>query len=242
MLIYPAIDLIDGRAVRLYQGDYAKQTTFGDPAGFAVKFAQAGAKYLHVVDLDGAKAGAPRNMDSVRAIRSAAPDMFIELGGGIRDENAVIACLDSGVNRVILGTAALRNPAFVREMALRYPGNVAVGVDARDGRVAIEGWTDTSDTDSIEFCKAMRDIGIRNIIYTDISKDGAGKGTNIEVYKTLAEIDGLDITASGGVSSLSDIEALCGLGLYAAIIGKALYTGGIDLAEALKFAGAKDKN
>jgi len=236
MLIYPAIDLIGGDAVRLYQGDYNKQSTFGDPVGFAVAFRSAGAKYLHVVDLDGAKAGAPRNLDSVKAIRAAVPDMFIELGGGIRDEQAAARYFDLGIDRVILGTAALKNQTFAREMAARYPDSIAVGIDARDGRVAIEGWTDNSDTDSIEFCSAMRNIGVRNIIYTDISKDGAGQGTNIEVYKTLAKIEGLDITASGGISSLSDIETLRDMNLYAAIIGKALYTGDVDLAEALAAA------
>lgn len=236
MHLFPAIDIIGGKAVRLFQGDYNKQETFGDdPAAFARGFEEAGASHLHLVDLDGAKEGGPRNFDTVRAIL-AQTALFAELGGGIRDEATVEQCFAAGIGRVILGTAALRDPTFTRAMARKYGEKIAVGVDAREGKVAIEGWLKTSDTDSLTFCKEMRDSGVKYIIYTDISKDGAGTGTNLEVYETLSQIDGLNITASGGVSSLEDIRALREMGLYAAILGKALYTGKLDLAEALQEA------
>lgn len=237
MFIYPAIDLIDGRAVRLFQGDYTKQQVFDDnPAAVAVRFAEAGAQYLHLVDLDGAKDGELRNFEMVRAIKAAVPGIFIELGGGIRDEAAVSRCFEAGINRVILGTAALKKPVFTKNMIARYGESIAVGVDARDGRVAVGGWLDTSDIDSVEFCKEMCEIGVRHIIYTDISRDGAENGANLKIYKILSDINGLSFTASGGVSSLEDVAALREIGLYAAIVGKALYTSAIDLAEAIETA------
>ncbi len=237
MKLFPAIDILGGRAVRLFQGDYARQQTFGDdPAAFARGFAQAGASCLHLVDLDGAKEGAPRNFDTVRTILQST-SLFAELGGGIRDETAVEQCFAAGVGRVILGTAALREPAFTRAMAKKYGGHIAVGVDARDGKVAVEGWLQTSDVDSFDFCREMRDIGVSYIIYTDIAKDGTGAGPNLAAYQKLAGIEGLYITASGGVSTLEDIRALRGMGLYAAILGRALYTGAVDLKEALAAAG-----
>ena len=238
MILFPAIDIIGGNAVRLFQGDYTKQQVFGDdPAGFALRFYTSGARHLHVVDLDGAKSGFPCNFDLIKTIKASVPGLFIELGGGIRTEAAVESCFEAGINRVILGTSALRDPAFTKSMAAKYGDGLAVGVDARDGKVAVEGWLDTSETDSIRFCKEMRDIGVEYIIYTDISRDGAEQGANLEIYRTLSEIEGLNITASGGVSSLKDIAALRDIGLYAAIIGKALYTGAIDLAEAIKYTG-----
>lgn len=237
MLIFPAIDLIDGQVVRLYQGDYAQKQVFGsNPAAFAKNFAQQGATCLHLVDLDGAKAGAMRNFAVVQAIATAAPSLFIELGGGIRDEETVQRCLSAGVKRVILGTAALKNPAFTRRMLEKYGSAIAIGVDARDGRVATEGWLDTSDIDSLAFCREMRANGAEYIIYTDISRDGAGKGANLAIYEKLSAIEGLNITASGGVSTLDDIAALRAMELYAAIVGKALYTGAVTLPEALKLA------
>lgn len=241
MNIFPAIDLIGGKAVRLFQGDYNKQQTFGDdPAAFAQDFEAKGAKYIHLVDLDGAKEGGPRNFDTVRDIL-AKTGLFAELGGGIRDEAAVEQCFAVGVGRVILGTAALKDPAFTRAMVKKHGDKIAVGVDARDGKVAIEGWLQTSDVDSIDFCKQMRDIGVKYIIYTDISKDGAGAGTNLAVYETLSAIQGLHITASGGVSSLSDIKALREMGLWAAILGRALYTGILNLSEAIAAAGIQEE-
>jgi phosphoribosylformimino-5-aminoimidazole carboxamide ribotide isomerase len=240
MVIFPAIDIIGGNVVRLFQGDYSKQQTFGDnPADFALRFYTAGARHLHLVDLDGAKAGVLQNFETARAIKAAVPDMFIELGGGIRSEAAVENCFEAGIDRVILGTSALKDPRFTQKMVAEYGGKIAVGIDARDGKVAIDGWLATSDTDSVSFCKEMRNTGVRHIIYTDISRDGAGQGANLEIYKTLAEIEGIDITASGGVTSLGDVAALCGIGLYAAIIGKALYTGAIDLTDAIMTAESK---
>lgn len=236
MILFPAIDIIGGKAVRLFQGDYNKQETFGDdPAAFALGFEKAGATHLHLVDLDGAKEGGPRNFGTVRTILSKT-SLFAELGGGIRDEATVEQCFEAGLGRVILGTAALRDPAFTRAMANKHGDKIAVGVDAREGKVAIEGWLKTSDTDSITFCKEIRDSGVKHIIYTDISKDGAGAGTNLNAYETLSQIEGLQVTASGGVSSLGDICALRDMGLYAAILGKALYTGALDLAQALEVA------
>jgi phosphoribosylformimino-5-aminoimidazole carboxamide ribotide isomerase len=234
MLIFPAIDILGGKAVRLFQGDYSKSRVFGDdPSAFAVAFARAGASHLHLVDLDGAREGAPRNLEAVRAVRAAAPGLFIELGGGIRGEADIELCFGAGVNRVIIGTSALRDPEFTRRALLSYGDAAAIGVDARDGRVAVSGWLETSDTDSIDFCRRMLDCGARHIIYTDISRDGASAGPNLEVYRRLSEIEGLCVTASGGISSPGDIAALGGLGLYAAIIGTAIYTGAVDLAAAV---------
>lgn len=236
MLIYPAIDLLGGKAVRLYQGDYNKVDVFGDdPAVFAGEFAKAGAQYLHVVDLDGARDGKPKNFESIQKIAKAT-GMFVELGGGIRDTESVKNSFDAGIDRVILGTSALKDPDFTRAMVQQYGGKIAVGVDARDGKVAVEGWLDTSDVDSFAFCKEMHAIGVEHIIYTDISRDGTGHGANLEAYKRLSSIEGLHITASGGVSSLEDIKALKELGLYAAILGKALYTGAVDLRQAVEVA------
>lgn len=240
MLIFPAIDLLEGRVVRLYQGDYDQNEVYGDdPAAFAAQFAAAGARQLHVVDLNGAKAGKPQNFEAVQSI-CAATDMLVELGGGVRNEETVEQCLAAGVGRVILGTAALKDPVFTKRMAAQYGGKIAVGVDARDGKVAIEGWLATSEVDSFAFCREMLEIGVEYIIYTDIARDGTGKGANLEAYQRLCEIKGLNITASGGVSTLSDIVALRDMGLYAAILGKALYTGAVDLAVAVKTAAGEE--
>ncbi|MDL2293472.1 1-(5-phosphoribosyl)-5-[(5-phosphoribosylamino)methylideneamino]imidazole-4-carboxamide isomerase [Ruminococcaceae bacterium OttesenSCG-928-D13] len=236
MHIFPAIDMMGGRVVRLFQGDYGKNEVYGDdPLEFAGLFKKSGAAFLHLVDLDGAKAGELRNFGHVKRITENV-DCFCELGGGIRDEAAVERCLEAGIGRVILGTAALRDPDFTRRMAEKYPDQIAVGVDARDGRVAVEGWLETSDTDSLDFCLRMRDSGVRYVIYTDISRDGAQRGANLAVYEKLADIEGLNVTASGGVSSIDDIVALRDMGMYAAILGKALYTGTINLDEAIRVA------
>ncbi len=239
MILLPAIDLIDGQVVRLFQGDYAQKETYGsDPAAFAQQFEQAGATQLHLVDLDGAKAGKPCNGAAVQAITQTTA-LEVELGGGIRSEESVEAAFAMGVRRVILGTSALKDPAFTKKMVRRYGARIAVGVDARCGKVAVEGWLATSETDSLSFCREMREIGVENIIYTDISRDGAGQGTNLDIYRQLSQIPGLTITASGGVSSLGDIVALRDMGVQAAIVGKALYTGAVDLKEALRVAGQK---
>ncbi|NCC06534.1 MAG: 1-(5-phosphoribosyl)-5-[(5-phosphoribosylamino)methylideneamino]imidazole-4-carboxamide isomerase [Clostridia bacterium] len=236
MDIYPAIDLKNKQAVRLTQGDYNKVEIFGDsPAAFAKEFAEKGAKFLHVVDLDGAKDGELSNYDAIKEILSDT-DMFIEVGGGIRDEKRIESYLSIGVGRVILGTAALNNFAFLLQMVKKYGDKIAVGVDAKDGFVATDGWLNVSKVDSVEFCRRVRDIGVKSVIYTDISKDGAMQGTNLEIYKTLSEIKGLDITASGGISSMSEITALKNMGTKAAIVGKAIYLGALDLSEVIKTA------
>jgi len=236
MYIIPAIDLLGGKVVRLFQGDYEKRRVFGeDPAAFAKLFYDSGARWLHVVDLDGARAGSLQNLDSVGRIIEAVPGMQVELGGGIRDEDAFIRCLETGVSRVILGTAALRDRPFVERMAKEHEDALAVGVDARNSLVAVEGWLSDTDTDSVAFCKEMLYIGVKHIIYTDISKDGAGAGANLSVYRRLTgEIKGVCFTAAGGVSSLDEIAELKKMGMYAAILGSALYTGVVNLAEAIK--------
>lgn len=236
MILFPAIDLLGGKVVRLYQGDFEKKQEFGDdPIAFAKQFEQAGATHLHVVDLDGAKAGNPQNFGVARQIAEET-GLFVELGGGIRDAAAVRRCISAGIDRVILGTSALRNPVFAQEMVAQYGDKIAVGVDARDGFVAVEGWLSTSEVESISFCAEMHRRGVKHIIYTDISKDGTGTGTNLEAYRKLAEIEGLEVTASGGVTTLDDIAALRDMGLYGAILGSALYKGSLKLDEALRAA------
>ena len=226
MQIFPAIDLKDKQVVRLTQGDYGKVEVYGqDPAAAARGFAAQGAKYLHVVDLDGAKDGALSNFDAVSAI-IAATGMFVEVGGGIRDEARVRAYLEQGAGRVILGTAALRDFAFLQR------------VDAKDGFVATDGWLNVSRTQGVDFCRRVYEAGVRNVIYTDIARDGAMQGTNLSVYETLArEVPGLGVTASGGISSLSEIRALAAMGTKAAIVGKAVYTGALALPDMLAAAG-----
>ena len=238
MKILPAIDIRDGRAVRLLRGDYDKMTVYDDdPVSVAKGFAECGAKYLHVVDLDGAKDGETSNFDLISRI-IAASDMFVEVGGGIRDEERIRRYIDAGVGRVILGTIAAKDPAFVEEMVKKYGEKIAVGVDAKDGKVAVSGWLETTELDSFEFCEKMRDIGVRSIIYTDISKDGAMTGTNIEAYEKLAEIEGLDIVASGGICSEEEIVKLGSI-TWDAILGKSLYDGVLDLSKCLVLAGAQ---
>ncbi|NLL91272.1 MAG: 1-(5-phosphoribosyl)-5-[(5-phosphoribosylamino)methylideneamino]imidazole-4-carboxamide isomerase [Ruminococcaceae bacterium] len=234
MFIFPAIDLIEGQVVRLYQGDYDKKKVYSDdPLSCVKRFYDDSARCLHMIDLDGAKMGKQRNFDVVRGIAETYPDMLIELGGGIRNIDTVEQCLEAGVKRVILGTSALKDIEFTSKMLREKSEQVAIGVDARDNKVAVEGWTETSDQDSIDFCFRMRDLGAKYIIYTDISKDGAGKGTNLDIYERLSRIEGLEITASGGVTTLEEISILREMGIYAAIIGKALYTGDIILKDAL---------
>ena len=233
MLIFPAIDLVQGKAVRLYKGDYAQMTVYSeDPPALARDFYDAGATCLHLVDLEGAKNGDTPNLDTVRAIREAAP-LFIELGGGIRSMAAARTYLDAGIDRVILGTAAVTDPDFLREAVDTFGEKIAVGVDIRDGRVAIRGWLEESGRDAFDFCREMQEAGVKTLICTDISKDGAMQGTNRALYGELSKALALNITASGGVSSIADVKALRALDLYGAIIGKAYYTGAIDLRAAL---------
>ena len=229
MQIFPAIDLSGGQVVRLYQGDYDQMTVYGsDPCAVAREFIAAGAKYLHVVDLDGAKDGTLANFESIAAIAKQG-GLYIEVGGGIRTEERTRQYLDLGVGRCILGTIAVKDFDFTARMAQKYGDKIAVGVDARDGYVAINGWKELSRETGIEFCRRLRDVGVKTVIYTDISRDGAEKGTNLELYRELAKIEGLNITASGGVSSLEELKELQTIGTHASILGKALYTGRLDL-------------
>ena len=233
MQIFPAIDLSGGQVVRLYQGDYDQMTVYGqNPCAAARTFLEAGAKYLHLVDLDGARDGTTANFDSIAAIARQG-GLYIEVGGGIRTEDRIRQYLDLGVGRCILGTIAVKDFTFTERMAQKYGGRIAVGVDARDGYVAVNGWKELSRERGVDFCRRLRDAGVRTVIYTDISRDGAEQGTNLEVYRELADISGLDITASGGVSSLEELRALWDMGTRAAILGKALYTGRLDLKTVL---------
>lgn len=236
MLIFPAIDLYGGKAVRLYKGDYAQMTVYNDdPLAVARDFRAAGATHLHVVDLEGARDGGTPNLQTITAL-AREEGLFVEVGGGIRSIEVVDRYLAAGVDRVILGTAAVKDPAFLKEALARYGEKIAVGVDIRDGLVAIKGWTEVSEWDAMDFCATMQELGVSTIICTDISKDGAMKGANHELYRTLAERFSLQIIASGGVSSIEDVERLAAKGLYGAIIGKAYYTGAISLSRAIEVA------
>ena len=229
MQIFPAIDLRGGQVVRLYQGDYDKMTVYGqDPCAVARDFIAAGAKYLHVVDLDGAKDGTLANFETIAAIARQG-GLYIEVGGGIRTEDRIGQYLDLGVGRCILGTVAVKDFAFTARMARKYGDRIAVGVDARDGYVAINGWKELSSERGVDFCRRLLNAGVGTVIYTDISRDGAEQGTNLDLYRELAEIRGLHVTASGGVSSLEELKELRAIGTHAAILGKALYTGRLDL-------------
>ena len=236
MLIFPAIDLYAGKAVRLYKGDYAQMTVYSeDPPALAADFAARGARCLHLVDLEGARDGGTPNLETVRRIVSGS-SLFTELGGGVRSMAVLERYLNAGVDRVILGTAAVSDPAFLREALRSFGDGVAVGVDIRDGFVAIKGWTEKSALEPFAFCGVLQALGVRTLICTDVSRDGAMQGANRELYRALAERFSMDIIASGGVSSLEDVRALRALGLYGAIIGKAYYTGAIDLREAIEVA------
>ena len=237
MQIFPAIDLSGGQVVRLYQGDYDRMTVYGaDPCAIARDFLAAGAKYLHVVDLDGAKDGTLANFESIAAIAGQG-GLYIEVGGGIRTEERIRQYLELGVGRCILGSIAVKDFDFTARMAQKYGDKIAVGVDTRDGYVAINGWKELSSETGIEFCQRLRDAGVQTVIYTDISRDGAEKGTNLELYRELAKIEGLNITASGGVSSLEELKELQTIGTHAAILGKALYTGRLDLKTVIEEVG-----
>ena len=236
MKIFPAIDLYEGKAVRLLKGDYAQMTVYNeDPLAVARDFAAAGATCLHLVDLEGAKNGDTPNLETVKHIVENT-DLFTEIGGGIRSMQTVNTYLCAGVDRVILGTAAVCDPAFLREALATWGERIAVGVDIRDGKVAIKGWTETAEKEAMDFCRELEALGVRTVICTDISRDGAMQGTNHALYRTMSEQLSLDIVASGGVSSLGDVEQLAATGLYGAIIGKAYYTGAIDLRRAIEVA------
>lgn len=236
MHIFPAIDLLGGKAVRLYKGDYNQVTVYNeDPVQVARDFVQAGAKFLHLIDLDGAKSGSPTNLDTIRRIVSST-DLFVEVGGGIRSIETVDTYLSIGVSRVILGTAAVKNEDFLREALVKYGDKIAVGVDLQDGFVAIHGWTERSDLTAGAFFAHMQELGVKTIICTDISRDGAMQGTNCELYRRLGDTYKIDLIASGGVSSMDDVKALRQMELYGAIIGKAYYVGAINLKEAIEVA------
>ena len=236
MLIFPAIDLYDKKAVRLYKGDYAQMTVYSEnPLEVAKSFKAAGAEYIHMVDLEGAKDGTTPNFDIVASVAKES-GLKVEIGGGIRDEETVQKYIDLGVERVILGTAAVTDDAFLRKMVEKYKEAIAVGVDLKDGYVAIKGWTEKSALTADEFFAHLSDIGVKTVICTDISKDGAMQGTNRELYKELSEKYTMDIVASGGVSSIEDIKALREMNLYGAILGKAYYIGAVDLKEAVEVA------
>ncbi len=241
MILYPAIDLKEGRCVRLVQGDMAQAKVFNDdPAAQAVTFEDQGFSWLHVVDLDGAFAGAPRNAAAVDAIL-ARVTVPVQLGGGIRDMKTLEAWLAKGIARVIIGTAAVRDPAFVREAARRHPGRIAVGIDAKDGRVAVEGWAQTSSMTAEELGRRFEDAGVAAIIYTDIARDGILKGLNVEMTLALAQAVEIPVIASGGLASIEDVHRLlqpdCAL-IAGAITGRALYDGRIDPRAALKAIAA----
>lgn len=236
MNIFPAIDLYEKKAVRLLKGDYAKMTVYSEnPVEIAKDFENSGARFLHIVDLEGAKTGDTPNIETIKNIVKNT-NLFTEVGGGIRSVDTVEKYLNIGVNRVILGTAAVTDENFLRTAAKKYNEKIAVGVDIKDGFAAIKGWTSVSEFTCFEFCEKMCKIGVKTIICTDISKDGAMQGTNVELYKELSEKFDIDIIASGGVSSIDDIKKLKNLGIYGAIIGKAYYTGAISIKEAIEVA------
>lgn len=236
MNIFPAIDLFEGKAVRLFKGDYSCMTVYSDnPLNIARDFEQKGARFIHMVDLEGAKNGTTPNIEVVKQIAQNT-SLFCEIGGGIRSAETVEKYLNCGVDRVILGTAAVENEEFLKSAVEKYGDKIAVGADVKDGFVAVKGWTEKSEYGCFDFCEKMRKIGVKTLICTDVSKDGAMKGTNRELYKELSQKFDMDIVASGGISDIDDIKALRQLGLYGAIIGKAYYTGAIDLKEALEAA------
>ena len=236
MNIFPAIDLYDKKAVRLLKGEYDKMTIYSDnPVEIAKDFEKEGAGFIHIVDLEGAKDGTTPNIDVVKNIVQSC-SLFSEIGGGIRSMETVDKYIEAGVDRVILGTAAVNDEAFLIECVKKYGEKIAVGVDIKDGYVAIKGWVEKSEFTFMDFCVKMQNIGVTTLICTDILKDGAMQGTNHELYKELSEKLSINITASGGVSSIDDVEKLSKLGIYGAIIGKAYYTGAIKLSEAIEVA------
>ena len=236
MILFPAIDLYENKAVRLYKGDYRNMTVYSDnPIEIAMDFAAAGATHIHMVDLEGAKDAATPNLSVVAQVAKET-GLFVEIGGGIRSMDTVARYLDAGGARIILGTAAVKDPDFLDAAVAAYPGKIAVGADVKDGYIAIKGWLETANVTLDEFLRNMQARGIGNVICTDISRDGAMRGTNLELYSYLSGKYTMDITASGGVSTMEDIRRLREMNLYGAIIGKAYYTGAIDLKTALEVA------
>jgi len=236
MILYPAIDLYDGKAVRLFKGDYNQMTVYNDdPLAVARDFVRCGATHIHMVDLEGARDGTTPNLETVQKIKKQT-GLFCEVGGGIRSIEIVERYLSAGIDRVILGTAAVTDPDFLTAALSKYGEKIAVGIDIKDGHVAIKGWTETSDKDALTFCAQMQAAGVKTVICTDISKDGAMLGTNHDLYKTLSQKFSLQIIASGGVSSLEDIQRLAARDIHGAIIGKAYYSGILDLAKAIEVA------
>lgn len=236
MLIFPAIDLLEGQAVRLLKGDYTQKTVYSDdPLQFAKDFKQQGASCIHIVDLEGARDGTTPNLPIVCAIKEET-GLFCEIGGGIRSMDVIKRYIDAGIDRVILGTAAVADRELLQNAVAQYGEKIAVGVDIKDGKVAVKGWLIDSGLDAFAFCREMVAIGIKTLICTDISKDGAMQGTNRELYRELSKEFSVQITASGGVSTIDDVKALRNMDLYGAIIGKAYYTKAIDLAEAIEVA------
>ena len=236
MILFPAIDLIGGQAVRLYQGDYAQKTVYSaDPVSVACDFRDQGATHIHLVDLDGAKAGTPQNFDLICRIKRQT-GLFVEVGGGIRTQSTIERYLSEGIDRVILGTAAVTDPDLILSLPDAIKEKIAVGVDAAGGKIAIRGWTEASGYELFSFCEDLQSKGVGTVICTDISKDGAMRGANHELYRALSERVGMQIVASGGVSGIDDLVQLKALGLYGAIIGKAYYEGALNLKEALEVA------
>ena len=234
MKLFPAIDLFSGKAVRLFKGDYNQMTVYNDdPLAVARDFAACGAEHIHLVDLEGARSGETPNLATVERIAKES-GLFSEVGGGIRNEETVVRYLDAGVSRVILGTAAVKDPDFLERMVRKYGDKIAVGVDLKDGFVAIHGWTQTSDLSCDAFMTRLDELGVATVICTDISRDGAMKGTNHELYAHLKKNFRVNVIASGGVSSMEDVIRLKDAGAYGAIIGKAYYTGAIDLKKAVE--------
>ncbi len=236
MLIFPAIDLLEGQAVRLLKGDYTQKTVYSDdPVQVAKDFKAQGASCIHIVDLEGAKDGTTPNLPIVCAIKEQT-NLFCEIGGGIRSMDVIRRYMDAGIDRVILGTAAVADKELLQQAVTEYGEKIAVGVDIKDGKVAVKGWLVDSGLDAFDFCREMVAIGIKTLICTDISKDGAMQGTNRELYRELAKEFSVQITASGGVSTIDDVKALRAMDLYGAIIGKAYYIKAIDLAKAIEVA------
>ena len=243
MIVLPAIDLRGGKCVRLFKGDFSQETVFSEqPEEMALKWQEQGAECLHLVDLDGALAGAPQNLFVVKRILDAV-NIPVELGGGIRTMENIENMLEAGVDRVILGSVAVRNPELVSEACMNFDNRIAVGIDARDGIVAVDGWGKSGDMKAAELAERMGDMGVQTIIYTDISRDGTMSGVNVEATAELARSSGVSVIASGGVASLEDIEALKKRetdGIFGVILGKALYTGAVDLPKAIEIAGRRD--
>ncbi|MGN1093335.1 MAG: 1-(5-phosphoribosyl)-5-[(5-phosphoribosylamino)methylideneamino]imidazole-4-carboxamide isomerase [Monoglobaceae bacterium] len=236
MRIYPAIDIIDGACVRLVQGDYSQKTKFADdPCEIAVRWQNEGGEFIHIVDLDGARNGEMPNFDLIVRIADKL-NIPIEVGGGVRNMECVEKYLDNGINRVIIGTSALSNPDFVKEAVAKYGERIVVGIDAKDGMVAVNGWEEVSTTSAIDLAKQMEKIGVKTIIYTDIATDGMLKGPNLKAMEEMTEAVSIDVVASGGVSSVDDIEKLKGTGVEGAIVGKALYTDTLCLNDAINAA------